>query len=85
MTQEGRPTGIKYEDADDAARRGGTVDFEGRRAEVVRLNVESSVGTQHTARIELDLGDGYLALLGYFSSDDEFMEEAREHPFGEAT
>ena len=44
MTEEGRPIGIKYEDADDAARRGGTVDFEGRRAEVVRLNVESSMG-----------------------------------------
>jgi hypothetical protein len=30
------------------------------------------------------VGEGYLALLGYFSGE-EFMEEARERPFGEAT
>jgi|SRR5215211_812339 hypothetical protein len=33
MTQEGRPTGIKYEDADNAARRGGTVGERSRLAE----------------------------------------------------
>src|SRR4051794_17320356 len=44
------------------------------------------VGQRHAtlSAIELDLGDGYLALLGYFSGE-EFMEEARERPFGEAT
>jgi hypothetical protein len=35
---------------------------------------------EHSARVELDLGDRYLALLGFFSGD-EFMEEARERPF----
>jgi hypothetical protein len=79
MTEEGRPTGIKYEDADNAARRGGTVDFEGRRAEVVRLNVELSMGTQHTALLDLDLGDEHLVLLGYFRGD-EFMEVGRKRP-----
>jgi hypothetical protein len=33
-------------------------------------------------RIELDLGEEYLALLGYFSDfSGEFMEESRERPF----
>jgi hypothetical protein len=80
MTQEGRPTGIKYEDADDAARRGGSVDFEGRRAEVVRLNVESSMGRQHTALLDLDLGEEHLVLFGYFSGEDKFMEVGRKRP-----
>ena len=79
MTQEGRPTGIKYEVADDAARRGGTVEFEGRQAEVVRLNVESSMGTQHTALLDVDLGEEHLVLFGYFSGD-EFMEVGRKRP-----
>jgi hypothetical protein len=54
-------------------------------AQVVHLSQKSGIDTPHSARIELDLGDGYLALLGYFSGKDEFMEEARERPFGEAT
>jgi hypothetical protein len=77
MTEEGRPTGIKYEDADDAARRGGSVDFEGRKAQVVRLTVESQVGPLHTARLQLDLGDAQLVLLDYFSGD-EFVETGRK-------
>jgi hypothetical protein len=80
-----RPTGITYEDAMDAAQRGGSIDFEGRKARIVHLSQKSGRDTPHTARIELDLGDGYLALLGYFSRDGEFMEEGREHPFGKAT
>jgi hypothetical protein len=33
-------------------------------------------------RIELDLGEEYVALLGYFSDfSGKFMEEARERPF----
>jgi hypothetical protein len=79
-----RRTGITYEDAMHAAQRGGAIDFEGRKARVVHLSQKSGRDTPHSARIELDLGDGYLALLGYFSGD-EFMEEARERPFGEAT
>ena len=38
MTEEGRPTGIRYEDAVDAARRGGNVDFEGRKVRLVSIN-----------------------------------------------
>jgi hypothetical protein len=66
-----------------AAQRGGGIDFEGRKARVVHLSQKSGRDTPHAARIELDLGDGYLALLGCFSGD-ECMEEARERPFGEA-
>ena len=79
MKEGGRPTGIKYQDADDATRRGGSVDFEGRRAEVVRLNVETSMGTQHTALLDLDLGEEHIVLFGYFSGD-EFMEVGRKRP-----
>ena len=85
MGEQIRPTGITYEAAMLAAQSGGGIDFEGRKARVVHLSQKSGRDTPHSARIELDLGDGYLALLGYFSRDDEFMEEAREHPFGEAT
>ena len=74
---EGRPTRITREEADDAARRGGSVDFEGRPAQVVRLNVESHVGAQHTARLQLDLGDEQLVLFGYFSGDEFIMETGR--------
>ena len=81
MGEQIRPTGITCEDAMGAAQRGGSIDFEGRKARVVHLSQKSGRDTPHSARIELDLGDGYLALLGYFSGKDEFMEEARERPF----
>jgi hypothetical protein len=80
MAGEIRRTGITYEAAMGAARRGGSIDFEGRKARVVHLSQRSGKHTPHSARIELDLGDGYLALLGFFSGE-EFMEEARERPF----
>jgi hypothetical protein len=75
-----RRTGITYEDAIGAARRGGSIDFEGRKARVVHLSQRPGRDTPHSARVELDLGDGYLTLLGFFRGD-EFMEEARERPF----
>jgi hypothetical protein len=81
MGKEIRRTGITYEDAIEAARRGGSIDFEGGKARVVHFSQRSGRDTPHSARVELDLGDGYLALLGYFSREDEFMEEARERPF----
>jgi hypothetical protein len=84
MAGEIRRTGITYEDAMAAARRGGSIDFEGRKARVVHLSQRSGTDTPHSARIELDLGEGYLALLGFFS-DGEFMEEARERPFSGTT
>ena len=80
MAAEIRPTGITYEDAMRAARHSGSIDFEGRKARVVHLSQRSGKHTPHSARIELDLGDGYLALLGFFRGE-EFMEEARERPF----
>jgi hypothetical protein len=80
MAGEIRRTGITYEAAMGAARRGGSIDFEGAKPRVVHLSQRSGRNTLHSARIELDLGDGYLALLGFFSGE-EFMEEARERPF----
>jgi hypothetical protein len=79
MAGEIRRTGITYEAAMGAARRGGSIDFEGRKARVVHLSQRSGRNTPHSARIELDLGEGYLALLGFFIGE-EFMEEVREHP-----
>jgi hypothetical protein len=80
VSEEIRRTGITYEAAMGAARRAGSMDFEGRKARVVHLSQRSGKDTPHSARIELDLGDGYLALLGFFRGE-EFMEEARERPF----
>ena len=80
MSEEIRRTGITYEAAIGAARSGGSIDFEGRKARVVHLSQRSGRNTPHSARIELDLGEGYLALVGFFIGE-EFMEEAREHPF----
>jgi hypothetical protein len=77
MTDKGRPTGIRYEDAEKAARRGGSVEFEGRRAKIVRVTVKSSIATTHSARLELVLGDEHLELKGYFR-DDEFVETGRK-------
>jgi hypothetical protein len=80
VSEEIRRSGITYEDAMAAARRGGSINFEGRKARVVHLSQRSGRNTPNSARIELDLGEGYLALLGFFSGE-EFMEEARERPF----
>src|SRR5215211_7270396 len=77
MTEEGRPTGIRYEDAVDAARRGGNVDFEGRKVRLVSINTKSEIHAPHPARLLLDLGDEYLVIDGYFSGD-EFIEEGRQ-------
>ena len=42
--------------------------------------------TPYSARLDLDLGDEYVVLLGYFTDlSGEFIEEGRERPFGEAT
>jgi hypothetical protein len=84
VSEEIRRTGISYEAAIGAARRGGSIDFEGRKARVVHLSQRSGRDTPHSARVELDLGDGYLTLLGFFRGQ-EFMEEARERPFSRTT
>jgi hypothetical protein len=77
VTEEGRPTGIRYEDALNAARRGANVDFEGRKVRVVSIKSKSGIYAPHPARLLLDLGDEYLAIDGYFSGD-EFIEVGRQ-------
>jgi hypothetical protein len=84
MTEEGRPTGIRYEDALEAAKHGGNVDFEGRKVRVVSISGRTGMETPYSARLDLDLGDEYVVLLGYFRGG-EFIEEGRERPFGEVT
>src|ERR687889_47195 len=81
MTEEGRPTGITQEDVIEAAKHGGNVDFEGRKVRVVSLSDKTRMDTPYSARLDLDLGDEYLTLIGYFSRSGEFIEEGREHPF----
>jgi hypothetical protein len=85
MGEEGRPTGIQYEDALEAAASGGTVEFEGRQVRVVGLQGRSGLFELPSQRITLDLGEEYLALICYLSDDDEFMATSREHPFEDAT
>jgi hypothetical protein len=80
MAEEGRPTGIKYEDAIEAPQRGGDVDFEGRKVRVVSISGRTEMKTPYSARLDLDLGDEYVVLLGYFRGG-EFIEEGRERPF----
>ena len=83
MSEEERPTGIQYEDAVEAAKLGGNVDFEGRKVRVVSISARTGMETPYSARLDLDLGDEYMVLLGYFRGG-EFIEEGRERPFGEA-
>src|SRR5215208_5916230 len=76
MAEEGRPTGITYVDAKDAAQHSGSVDFEGRKVQVANFDDKEQLGESHTARLVLDLGDERLELEGYISGD-EFMETGR--------
>ena len=85
MTEQGRPTGIQYEDAANAAMHGGSVDFEGRKVRVLSLNSKTGTDEAPSAQLDLDLGEEYLALICYLSDDDEFMETSRERPFEDAT
>ena len=84
MTEQERPTRIKYEDAIEAAKRDGNVDFEGRKVRVVSISGRTRMHTPYSARLDLDLGDEYVVLLGYFRGG-EFIDEGRERPFGEVT
>jgi hypothetical protein len=83
MAEEGGPTGIKYEDAIEAAQRGENTDFEGRKVRVVSISGRTGMHVPYSARLDLDLRDEYVVLLGYFRGD-EFIEEGRERPFEEA-
>jgi len=51
---------------------------------VVSISGRTGMDTPYSARLDLDLGDEYVELLGYFRGG-EFIEEGRERPFGEAT
>jgi hypothetical protein len=84
MTEEGRPTGLQYEDVVKAATSSGTVEFEGRQVRVVGLQERSGLFELPSQRITLDLGEEYLALTCYLNDDDEFMEMSRDHPFEDA-
>ena len=57
MAEDGRPTGIQYGDAIEAAERGGNVDFEGRKVRVVSISGRTGRDTPYSARLDLDLGD----------------------------
>jgi hypothetical protein len=81
MTEEGRRTGIHYEDVVQAAKLGANVDFEGRKVRVVSISARTGRHTPYSARLDLDLGDEYVVLLGYFRGG-VFIEEGRERPFG---
>ena len=76
MAEEGRPTGITYVDAKDAAQHGGSVDFEGRKVRVADFVDREQLGELHTALLVLDLGDERVELEGYISGD-KFMETGR--------
>ena len=80
MEEQAKPTGITYEEAIEAAKQGGSVTFEGRRARVVGFDSKSSIDEPNTSRLTLDLGDRYLMIVGYFWSG-EFIEERRQDPF----
>jgi hypothetical protein len=84
MTEQGRPTGIQYEDAADAAMHGGSVDFEGRKVRVLSLNSKTGTDEAPSAQLDLDLGEEYLVLIGYFW-DGKFMETSRERPLEDTT
>jgi hypothetical protein len=75
MAEAGGPTGIKYEDAIEAAQRGENTDFEGRKVRVVSISGTTGMDVPYSARLDLDLRDEYVVLLGYFRGD-EFIEEA---------
>jgi hypothetical protein len=75
-----RPTSITYEAAIEAAKHGGNVDYEGRKVRVVSISSRTEMEMPYSARLDLDLGDEYVVLLGYFRGG-EFIEEGRERPF----
>ena len=81
LMEEERPTGITHEAAMEAAQSGGNVNFEGRKVRVVQLSDQSGIDEAPSARLELDLGDEYLTLHGYFDRGGEFVETGRESPF----
>ena len=82
MEEQAKPTGITYEEAIEAAKQGGTLTFEGRKARVVSFDSKSSIDEPNTSRLTLDLGDEYLVIVGHFWGG-EFIEERRQDPFSE--
>jgi hypothetical protein len=84
MGEEGRPTGIHYEVAQNAANHGGSVDFEGRKVRIIGFNSKTGTDEAPSAQLDLDLGEEYLVLIGYFW-DGKFMETSRERPLEDTT
>jgi hypothetical protein len=84
MGEEGRPTGIHYEVAQNAANHGGSVDFEGRKVRIIGFNSKTGTDEAPSAQLDLDLGEEYLVLIGYFW-DCKFMETSRERPLEDTT
>ena len=80
MAEQGTPTGINQVDVVRAVQQGGSVSFEGHQARIVGLSDHQRIGEQNVARLELDLGNEYLVLFGFFRGG-EFMETGRESPF----
>ena len=80
MAEQGTPTGINQVDVVRAVQQGGSVSFEGRQARIVGLSDHQRIGKQNVTRLELDLGNEYLVLFGFFRGG-EFMETGRESPF----
>jgi hypothetical protein len=80
MAEERRPTGITHEAVIEAAKHSGNVDFEGSKVRVVSISARTGMDRLYSARLDLDLGDEYVVLLGYFRGG-EFMEEGRERPY----
>jgi plasmid stability protein len=80
MAEQGTPTGINHEAVVRAIQHGGSVEFEGRQARVVGLSDHQKISEQNVARLELDLGNEYLVLFGFFRGG-EFIETGRESPF----
>jgi hypothetical protein len=47
---------------------------------VVSISPRPAMEMPYSARLDLDLGDEYVVLLGHFRGG-EFIEEGRERPF----
>ena len=80
MEEAGKPPGKNHDDVVEAAGNYGSVDFEGRQRCVVSFSDQSGMFEVPSARIDLDMGDEFLVLFGYFRGG-ESIEMGRQHPF----
>src|SRR5215211_9313599 len=82
MTQEGRPTGIKYEDADNAARRGGTVGERSRLAEAKEFlrDLLRAGPEEVTGRIKAEAKEAEIGWRTVERAKAELKVQAVKHP-----